>query len=299
MQYPNLTDEEAFTQALNSVNQLVTSVSKGTMDKTLDQVKSEAPTMAENAVKEIASNLSTNDALEKAITDYSNKIIIELKQVIEEETLNTIKDNIKKEIIAELKNAFMKDKTLQAQISGMVKEEINPTIDGIAEQTAKKLAEDFTEDLANQIASNLIKKQLNGELSETELDKELSKYEDLINSKLGEVDNQVKTLKDALNQLTDGTNQLANGAHELQNGMNKFDEEGIQKIYNIVNNNVRDLQQRLEKLKELSNEYNTFTNIDENANGNVKFIMMIDSLKREENKKEQAIPQTEIKDKEE
>ena len=299
MQYPNLTDEEAFTQALNSVNQLVTSVSKGTMDKTLDQVKSEAPTMAENAVKKIASKLNTNDALEKAITDYSNKIVTELKQAIGKETLNTIKDNMKKEIIAELKNAFMNDKTLQAQMSGMVKKEINPTIDGIAEQTAKKLAEDFTEDLANQIASNLIKKQLNGELSETELDKELSKYEDLINSKLGEVDNKVKTLKEALNQITDGTNQLANGANELQNGMTKFDEEGIQKIYNIVNNNVRDLQQRIEKLKELSNEYNTFTNIDENAKGNVKFIMMIDSLKREENKKDQAILQTEIKEKEE
>ena len=296
MQNPNLTDEEAFTQALNSVNQLVTSVSKGTMDKTLDQVKNQAPTMAENTVKEIASNLSTNEALEKAISDYSNKIVTELKQAIGEETLNVIKDNIKKEIITELKNSFMNDKTLQTQISGMVKEEINPTIDSIAEQTAKKLAEDFTEDLANQIASNLIKKQLNGELSETELDKELSKYEDLINSKLGEVDNQVKTLKDALNQLTDGTNQLANGANELQNGMSKFDEEGIQKIYNIVNNNVKDLQVRIEKLRELSNEYNSFTNIDENAKGNVKFIMMIDSLKKEENKKEQAILPTEIKE---
>jgi len=296
MQNPNLTDEEAFAQALNSVNQLVTSVSKGTMDKTLDQVKNQAPTMAENTVKEIASNLSTNEALEKAISDYSNKIVTELKHAIGEETLNVIKDNIKKEIITELKNSFMNDKTLQTQISGMVKEEINPTIDSIAEQTAKKLAEDFTEDLANQIASNLIKKQLNGELSETELDKELSKYEDLINSKLGEVDNQVKTLKDALNQLTDGTNQLANGANELQNGMSKFDEEGIQKIYNIVNNNVKDLQVRIEKLRELSNEYNSFTNIDENAKGNVKFIMMIDSLKKEENKKEQAILPTEIKE---
>ena len=116
---------------------------------------------------------------------------------------------------------------------------------------------------------------------------------------MGEVDSQIKTLKDALNQLTEGTNQLANGANELQNGMNKFDEEGIQKIYNIVNNNVKDLQQRLEKLKELSNEYNTFTNIDENAKGNVKFIMMIDSLKKKEEKKEQAIPSTEIKEKEE
>ena len=285
MQYPNLTDEQAYAQALSSVNQLVTSVSKGTMDKTLDQVKNQAPTMVENTVNEIATNLSTNEALEQAISNYVSKITTEIKATVGEETLNAIKNNIKNEVIQELQNTFKNDLTLQEQISSMVKEEINPTIDVVAEQTAIKLAEDFTEELANQIASNLIKKQLSGELSGTELDKELSKYEDIINSKLGEVDGQIEKLKEALNQLTAGTDTLENGANELQNGMRKFDEEGIQKIYSIVNNNVRDLQFRVKKLRELSNEYNTFTNIDENAKGNVKFIMMIDSLKKEEEKK--------------
>lgn len=299
LQYPNLTDEQAYAQALSSVNQLVTSVSKGTMDKTLDQVKNQAPTMVENTVNEIATNLSTNEALEQAISNYVSKITTEIKATVGEETLNAIKNNIKNEIIQELQNTFENDLTLQEQISSMVKEEINPTIDVVAEQTAIKLAEDFTEELANQIASNLIKKQLSGELSGTELDKELSKYEDIINSKLGEVDGQIENLKDALNQLTTGTDTLENGANELQNGMRKFDEEGIQKIYSIVNNNVRDLQFRVEKLRELSNEYNTFTNIDENAKGNVKFIMMIDSLKKEEEKKEKAILPAEIKEEEE
>ena len=291
-----LTDEQAFAKAISSVNELVGTVSKKTMDKTLDQVENQAPTMAENTVKEVATNLSTNEAISKAISDYGNKILNEIQASVGEETLNAIKNNIKKEIIEEIRNAFKNDKALQAQISSKVKEEINPTIDTVAEQTATKLAEDFTEKLANQIASNLIKKQLSGELSDTELDKELSKYEDLINSKLGEVDGQIKTLKEALNQLTNGTNELANGANQLQNGMNEFDEKGIQKIYNIVNNNVRDLQERIEKLKELSNEYNTFTNIDERANGNVKFIMMIDSLKKDEENKEQATLPTEIKE---
>ena len=299
IQYPNLTDEQAYAQALSSVNQLVTSVSKGTMDKTLDQVKNQAPTMVENTVNEIATNLSTNEALEQAISNYVSKITTEIKATVGEETLNAIKNNIKNEIIQELQNTFKNDLTLQEQISSMVKEEINPTIDVVAEQTAIKLAEDFTEELANQIASNLIKKQLSGELSGTELDKELSKYEDIINSKLGEVDGQIEKLEDALNQLTAGTDTLENGANELQNGMRKFDEEGIQKIYSIVNNNVRDLQFRVKKLRELSNEYNTFTNIDENAKGNVKFIMMIDSLKKEEEKKEQAILPAEIKEEEE
>ena len=294
MQNPSLTDEEAYAQALNSVNQLVTSVSKGTMDKTLDQVAAQAPTMAENTVNEIATNLSTNEALEQAISNYVSKISAEINEAVGEETLNAIKN----EIIQELQNAFKNDTALQEQISNKIKTAVNPTIDAIAEQTATKLAEDFTEDLANQIASNLIKKQLSGELSETELDKELSKYEDLINSKLGEVDGQIATLKDALKELTEGTDSLADGANELQNGMTKFDEEGIQKIYNLVNNNVKDLQSRAKKLRELSNEYNNFTNINENAEGNVKFIMMIDSLKKDENTKEQAILPTEIKEKE-
>ena len=46
----------------------------------------------------------------------------------------------------------------------------------------------------------------------------------------------------------------------------------------------------------MSNEYNTFTNIDENANGNVKFIMMIDALKKDEEKKEQVVPSAKIKE---
>ena len=284
-----LTDEQALAKALSSVNGLVTNVSKSTMDKTLDQVKQTAPTMAENTVKEVATKLSTNEAISKAISDYGNKIIAELKTSVGEETLNAIQKNIKKEITQELKNSLKNDKTLQEQISSKVKTEINPTIDAVAEKTATKLATDFTEDLANQIASNLIRKQLSGELSKTQLDKELSKYENLINSKLGEVDGQIDVLKDALNQLTAGTESLENGANELKNGMIKFDEQGIQKIYRLVNNNVKDLQTRVEKLKELSNEYNTFTNIDENAKGNVKFVMMIDSLKEKEEQKEQAV----------
>ena len=128
IQYPNLTDEQAYAQALSSVNQLVTSVSKGTMDKTLDQVKNQAPTMAENTVNEIATNLSTSEALEQAISNYVSKITTEIKANVGEETLNAIKNNIKNEIIQELQNTFKNDLTLQEQISSMVKKEINPTV---------------------------------------------------------------------------------------------------------------------------------------------------------------------------
>lgn len=297
-----LSDTEAEAKAIEVLNQLVTTVSKNTMDKTLDTVATKAPEMAEKTIQEIATNLNTNEALAKAILDYENKIIAEIKATIGEETLAAMKENIKQEIIEELEKAFKDDKTLQAQIQAYgakAKAELNATIDDVAEKTAKKLASDLTEELANQIASNLIKKQLNGELTQTELDKELSKYEDLINSKLGEVDNQISTLKEALAQLSNGTTQLANGANKLSEGMNKFDDEAIQKIYNYINGDVKNLEVRVEKLKNLANEYQSFTMIDENASGNVKFIMLIDGINKEEDKKEQVVIPSEIKEEKE
>ena len=292
----SITDEQAMEKALNSVNSLVTSVSKKTMDKTLTQVEKQAPTMAENAVKDIATNFSTNEELKTAIIKYSNKIVSEVKTTVGDETFNAIKNNIKNYILEELTNLLKNNYAFQNQITNKIKQEVNSTIEGVADKTAQKLAEDFTEDLANQIASNLIKKQLNGELANTELDKELEKYENLINSKLGEVDGKINTLKNALNQLTDGTAKLADGAEELSNGMSTFDQKGIQKIYNIVNNNVKDLQVRLEKLKELSNEYNTYTKIDEKAEGNVKYIIMIDNLKKKEENQQPMLPAEDKKD---
>ena len=300
-----IADEEAMAMAKQkaeaSVSELVTTVSKKTMDKTLDTVATKAPEMAENTVKEIASKLSTEEAIEKAIVDYENKIIAEIKQAVGEETLVAIKENIKSEIIEEIEKSFKSDEVLQAQIKAYgnkAKVELNSTIDNVAEKTANKLAVDLSEELANQIASNLIKKQLNGELSSSEIDKELSKYEKQINTKLNEMDNQIATLKDALNQLTQGSNSLANGANELSEGMSKFDSDGIQKIYNLVNGDVKDFEQRVEKLKELANDYNTYTMIDESAeNSSVKFIIMIDGISKDEKQREQAIlPSEEKKD---
>lgn len=296
-----LTEAQALEMAKTKVNQLVGTVSKKTMDVTLDTVAKEAPTMAENTVKNIVSKLNTSEALENAISEYKQKIVVEITTTIGEETLKKVEENIQKEIVEELVKAFENDKTLQAQIEKYGKDaktKLNKTIDSVAESTAKTLASEFSEDIANQIASNLIKKQLSGELSKTQLDKELSKYESLINTKLDEVDSKILVLKDALSQLTNGTYELSKGAEELTNGMSKFDKEGIEKIYELVNGDVKDLQTRLEKLQDLSEEYNTFTMLDENAEGSVKFIMMVDSLKKEDKKEQVILPSEKEEEKE-
>lgn len=128
----------------------------------------------------------------------------------------------------------------------------------------------------------MIKNALSGELSSSAIDKELSKYENVLNTTLNDVDSKVSTLRSALTQLTNGTEQLESGANTLVDGMNQFNDEGISKIVNYINGDVKDLKERTEALKDLANKYNNFSGIGENTDGKVSFVIIVDNIKKDD-----------------
>ncbi len=285
IQSPTLSDAEALAQARKSVSQFATTVSKGTMDATLDAVAKEAPTMAETEVQKVVTSLNTDGALEQAISAYYQKVTDEIAARIGQDTLQAVQENIKKELVEELEKSFANDTAMQAQLGKV--------IDTVSEKTARTLAEDLAEDLTRQITNNLIEKQFSGELSQTMLSQELGKYEAILSEKLTALDSELAILQSGLGQLTEGTSQLSEGASQLAEGMTQFDEDGIQKIYDLVMNNGKEMQVRMEKLQELAKEYNNFTMLNDTDDGTVKFIFLIDNLKKDtENKQEAVLPDT-------
>ncbi len=107
-----------------------------------------------------------------------------------------------------------------------------------------------------------------------------------------QVVSQMNTLNEGLKQLTDGLAKLDNGATQLSQGIKTFNEQGINKICNYIKGDAKNLTNRIEKLTELSNEYNNFTMLNSDSTGNVKFIMIIDAIKKQEeseNSKEEVI----------
>lgn len=107
-----------------------------------------------------------------------------------------------------------------------------------------------------------------------------------------QVASQMNTLNEGLKQLTDGLAKLDNGATQLSQGIKTFNEQGINKICNYIKGDAKNLTNRIEKLTELSNEYNNFTMLNSDSTGNVKFIMIIDAIKKQEeseNSKEEVI----------
>ena len=241
----------------------------------------------ENTTTKLETMLATDGATEKSVEDFKNAIAVSVATSLnaDADTMSAMEEKIKAYIIEDIKQTLKDDKTINAY----AKAELDPKIDSIATSTAKDLANEYTEELANEIAKSLIEKQLSGKISDSDIDKELSKYESVLNAKITEVDNGIATLKSALNQLTDGTQalyngtiQLADGSQELTDGITKFNEEGIKKIADTVNTDVKDVEDRVKALKDLSEEYKSFAGINEDDEGTVSFITTIDSIKKED-----------------
>lgn len=97
-----------------------------------------------------------------------------------------------------------------------------------------------------------------------------------------------KTIYVADSKLLEGAKTIEQGVAELAQGTKKFNESAINPICNYIIGDVKDLSIRAEKLKELSEKYNTFTKLNEEQNkGKVKFITIIDSIKNTDKNKSQ------------
>ncbi|MBD5544284.1 MAG: hypothetical protein HDR01_08625 [Lachnospiraceae bacterium] len=86
-------------------------------------------------------------------------------------------------------------------------------------------------------------------------------------------------LSNGAGQFAEGVEKLKSGAEELNNGMIQFDEEGIQKLTDTFNGDIGTLLDRLEKIKESGENYNTFTALPEGSSGKVKFVIKTEGIK--------------------
>ena len=89
----------------------------------------------------------------------------------------------------------------------------------------------------------------------------------------------------SLNELVGGLDSLVEGTSTLATGMQQFDNQGISKISNFVNTDLKNGTNKIKQLQKLAKDYNTFTKIDKNTKGETKFILVIDGQKVKETKK--------------
>ena len=65
-------------------------------------------------------------------------------------------------------------------------------------------------------------------------------------------------------------------------GMIEFDKEGIQKLMDAYDGDVKTLLNKLEAVVNAGKEYQSFTKVAEGTKGSVKFIFRTEAIKAEE-----------------
>lgn len=91
--------------------------------------------------------------------------------------------------------------------------------------------------------------------------------------------NGVSELASGADELADGISALDEGADELADGMKKFNEEGIKKIVDAYNKDIKSLVNRINAVIEAGEEYEIFTSKADDTNASVKFIIKTDEVK--------------------
>ena len=178
--------------------------------------------------------------------------------------------------------------TVAVEVAGKVANSTAQTVAGeVSTQVAQTTAMTTAKQVANQVktqAQNQVVSQMN-----------------TLGDGLSQLTNGLGDLKNGTNSLEQGANELQVGANTLEEGIKKFNKEAIEKICDYMNGDVKEVHERVEKLIELSKDYNHFTMLNGECDGEVKFIMIMDAIKRdqeEEANKEDTVLLDEKREKE-
>lgn len=158
----------------------------------------------------------------------------------------------------------------------------NTTAQSVAQTTAIQVAQTTSTTTAKQVANQVKATAQNQIVSQM----------NTLGEGLNELADGLYQLHDGSASLEVGATELNSGANTLAEGVKTFHEEGIKKVCSFMNGDLKDMSERIEKLTELAKDYDNFTMLNGNNSGNVKFIMIMDAIKKQEDQddaKEEAV----------
>ena len=209
------------------------------------------------------------------LTDEEKQLIVTIAQ-------NTAYKTAEETALAVAQNIATQtaEKTAQTVAQSTATQTAEKTAQAVAQSTATQTAGETATQTATQVGNQAKQKFTNQVVSQM----------NTLGEALGELTNGLENIDNGVSTLSLGANKLDNGALELATGVKTFNEQGISKINNLVNGDLKNLATRIEKMNELAKAYNNYAGIQDGMDGEVKFIMIVDSSSDNgEIKKEEAV----------
>ena len=102
-----------------------------------------------------------------------------------------------------------------------------------------------------------------------------------VNSGASQISDGAKILAAGTKTLDNGIVTLANGTKDLKDGTIKLNKEGISKITEIFGEDTKDAVNKIEDVLNAGKKYNSFSGINSDMSGDVKFIFKTAEIKSE------------------
>lgn len=263
-----------YTEQINKINSQIDTNQKmiTTLNSTTEQLNKvlEDTTLSETTAQAIKAQITANQSTIVTLTAdnaYLNNMITSLN------SSNKQIAGLKQQVDTLAKGAG----DVSDGVNGLLDQvgALNTNIKGLYTNTGKMAAG----------ANKLYQGTLGLEAGTTKL----AQGSDQMKAGLSTINTSSQALYSANNQLVEGAKTIQSGAAELAEGTAEFNKTGIDVICNYITGDLKNLETRAEKLKELSDEYNTFTKLDDENKGKVKFITIVDSIKKDDNKGQEEI----------
>lgn len=263
-----------YTEEINKINSQIDTNKKmiTTLNTTTEQLSKvlEDTTLSEATAQAIKAQITANQSTIATLTAdnvYLNNMITSLN------ASNKQIAGLKQQVDTLAKGAG----DVSDGVNGLLKQvgALNTNIKGLYTNTGKMAAG----------ANKLYQGTLGLEAGTTKL----AQGSEQMKAGLSTINTSSQALYSANNQLVEGAKTIQSGAAELAEGTAEFNKTGIDVICNYITGDLKNLETRAEKLKELSDEYNTFTKLDDENKGKVKFITIVDSIKKDDSKGQEEI----------
>lgn len=179
--------------------------------------------------------------------------------------------------------------TITANVEAqMQSDEVRTMITAKTEEQIQALIEQnmASEEVQSQITAGLAQASAGAEsihALKAQLDSYQTFYQGLITYTNGVADAAAgaNTLNAVMPEFISGMTELRDGALQLSNGLAEFNEQGVQKLVDVLDGDLNGLLDRLRATTNVSKNYRSFAGISNEMDGEVKFIYKTDSIKSE------------------
>ena len=292
--------QESVQQAIEAeVENQITAATNSMVDRDalIEQNLAEARKQVEAYVRENMVRPQVEEAVKAEVTRQveaaaREKIIATIQGMSDDQIQATVDEKMKDPaIVARADEEFSK----QMQ-SDKVKALIQENIDSqMSSDTVKSL---INQNVAEQFKSSKVKKVTSEQM---EINRKSKEYLDGVaealeeNGKDGKAYQALVELRntlddmmdfyqgivdytDAVGKAKDGAEELKDGMTELKDGLNEFNTEAIDKLLNVLDDDLPEIRDRVEAMFELMRDYTSYAGIADGMTGSVQFLVRTEGV---------------------